>query len=195
MTKYFPSPPPNFEAFTLYADKGVFRQIVVDVGISHPFVPPIAPQSKPEVHAARGLWDTGATNSVITKSVASRLGLRPTSISRMTHAGGVSDVNAYIVNLYLPNRLMIHTVHVLEMADTDGFDILIGMDVIVLGDFAITNVGNVSTFSFRYPSIATIDYTGEAKRINSMSKQSGVVGRNELCPCGSGRKYKNCHGR
>jgi len=20
------------------------------------------------------------------------------------------------------------------------------------------------------------------------------VGRNELCPCGSGKKYKNCHG-
>ena len=21
------------------------------------------------------------------------------------------------------------------------------------------------------------------------------VGRNDLCPCGSGKKYKNCHGR
>jgi preprotein translocase subunit SecA len=21
------------------------------------------------------------------------------------------------------------------------------------------------------------------------------VGRNELCPCGSGKKFKNCHGR
>ena len=21
------------------------------------------------------------------------------------------------------------------------------------------------------------------------------VGRNELCPCGSGKKYKNCHGK
>jgi len=23
----------------------------------------------------------------------------------------------------------------------------------------------------------------------------GKVGRNELCPCGSGKKYKHCHGR
>ena len=23
----------------------------------------------------------------------------------------------------------------------------------------------------------------------------GKVGRNELCPCGSGKKYKNCHGK
>ncbi|MDE7237767.1 MAG: SEC-C domain-containing protein [Paramuribaculum sp.] len=21
------------------------------------------------------------------------------------------------------------------------------------------------------------------------------MGRNDLCPCGSGKKYKNCHGR
>jgi preprotein translocase subunit SecA len=23
----------------------------------------------------------------------------------------------------------------------------------------------------------------------------GKVGRNELCPCGSGKKYKHCHGQ
>ena len=23
----------------------------------------------------------------------------------------------------------------------------------------------------------------------------GRVGRNEVCPCGSGKKYKHCHGR
>ena len=23
----------------------------------------------------------------------------------------------------------------------------------------------------------------------------GKVGRNEMCPCGSGKKYKHCHGR
>ena len=23
----------------------------------------------------------------------------------------------------------------------------------------------------------------------------GKVGRNEVCPCGSGKKYKHCHGR
>jgi preprotein translocase subunit SecA len=23
----------------------------------------------------------------------------------------------------------------------------------------------------------------------------GKIGRNEVCPCGSGKKYKHCHGR
>jgi uncharacterized protein YecA (UPF0149 family) len=27
------------------------------------------------------------------------------------------------------------------------------------------------------------------------SKTWGKVGRNEKCPCGSGKKYKNCHGK
>ncbi|MDF2608326.1 MAG: preprotein translocase subunit SecA, partial [Bacillales bacterium] len=34
----------------------------------------------------------------------------------------------------------------------------------------------------------------ENKKRKPMVKQS-EVGRNEPCPCGSGKKYKNCHGR
>ena len=31
---------------------------------------------------------------------------------------------------------------------------------------------------------------------NTQAKTKGkVVGRNDLCPCGSGKKYKNCCGR
>lgn len=34
-------------------------------------------------------------------------------------------------------------------------------------------------------------------RINNYKKQNGIkkIGRNELCPCRSGKKYKNCHGK
>jgi hypothetical protein len=28
-----------------------------------------------------------------------------------------------------------------------------------------------------------------------LRKDTPDVGRNDPCPCGSGRKYKNCHGR
>ncbi len=31
---------------------------------------------------------------------------------------------------------------------------------------------------------------GQPKTVNKAAK----VGRNELCPCGSGKKYKKCHG-
>ncbi|MCH2525200.1 MAG: SEC-C domain-containing protein [Dehalococcoidia bacterium] len=27
-----------------------------------------------------------------------------------------------------------------------------------------------------------------------IDRQNGKIGRNEKCPCGSGKKYKRCHG-
>jgi len=28
----------------------------------------------------------------------------------------------------------------------------------------------------------------------ALPKRAKKIGRNELCPCGSGKKYKHCHG-
>jgi len=38
---------------------------------------------------------------------------------------------------------------------------------------------------------------GKAERISEPTAQSPhrKIGRNEQCPCGSGKKYKHCHGR
>jgi preprotein translocase subunit SecA len=35
----------------------------------------------------------------------------------------------------------------------------------------------------------------EPERNPSDPSSWGKVGRNEVCPCGSGKKYKHCHGR
>ncbi len=37
------------------------------------------------------------------------------------------------------------------------------------------------------------DYT--VSEYNNMKKESKKVGRNDSCPCGSGKKYKNCCGK
>ena len=31
--------------------------------------------------------------------------------------------------------------------------------------------------------------------IQTVQRKQGKVGRNDPCPCGSGKKYKKCHGR
>jgi preprotein translocase subunit SecA len=37
---------------------------------------------------------------------------------------------------------------------------------------------------------------GTARAVNPKDPTTwGKVGRNEMCPCGSGKKYKHCHGR
>lgn len=85
--------------------------------------------------------------------------------------------------------------------DLGDVDMLIGMDVISKGDFAVTNVGGITTFSFRIPSQETIDYVQQDNQANAKAQlvadavRHKKVGRNDPCPCGSGKKYKNCHGK
>jgi preprotein translocase subunit SecA len=54
-----------------------------------------------------------------------------------------------------------------------------------------TKVEKQQNLSYSAPSI-----DGEVTPGSPVVKASGVaeVGRNELCPCGSGKKYKRCHG-
>ena len=40
-------------------------------------------------------------------------------------------------------------------------DVLIGMDIINRGDFAVTNQNRKTKFSFRFPSIGDIDFVEE----------------------------------
>jgi preprotein translocase subunit SecA len=39
---------------------------------------------------------------------------------------------------------------------------------------------------------APIDTNADARR--EPAKADPKIGRNDVCPCGSGKKYKNCHG-
>lgn len=48
-------------------------------------------------------------------------------------------------------------------------DFLIGMDIITLGDFAVTNVNGKTVFSFRYPSCEKIDYVNDARNLKRQS--------------------------
>ena len=121
------------------------------------------------------LWDTGATGSCISKQIINDLNLKPINIVKTHHAGGTSFVNLYLVNILLPNGVMIGNVKVTEAQlvesdagnDPERMHILIGMDVIGNGDLAVTNLEN-TTMSFRIPSVETIDFVPQAKEHNVM---------------------------
>jgi len=74
-----------------------------------------------------------------------------------------------------------------------GIDILIGMDIINQGDFALTHPQNETWFSFQSPYHEEIDFTKKVK-INS-SNTPKKIPRNSPCPCGSGKKHKKCCGK
>lgn len=137
----------------------------------------------------KAVWDTGATNSVITRNAALKCGLVPVGVENVSGVTGTSQVAAYFVAIALPNNVLM-TLRVTEGEDCIGCDVLIGMDVISKGDFCVTNKNQLTVMSFRIPSIEVTDYVRSYNQ-----KVVGRAGRNDRCPCGSGKKVKDCHGK
>lgn len=137
-----------------------------------------------------GIWDTGASNTAISKKVAKECGLIPTGKATVNTANGERTVDTYIIDISLPNNVNINGIQVTEFTAVEGADLLIGMDIMSHGDLAISNYKGETSFSFRIPSTGCTDYVDE---INA--KKFKGVGRNDPCPCGSGRKFKQCCGK
>lgn len=94
---------------------------------------------------------------MISKEVATNLALLPEGTSKVFHAQGSKHVPKYFVNLGLPNKVQVVGVEVLE-GILKGCDVLIGMDIINMGDFALTNRDGVTMLSFQMPSVRHIDF-------------------------------------
>ena len=82
---------------------------------------------------------------------------------------GIHDTETFLVNIGLPNNVVVHTVTVTR-GKLPGFDALIGMNIITLGDFAVTNRGGKTMFSFRFPSISAIDFMEEDRKLTAPKK-------------------------
>lgn len=118
------------------------------------------------------LWDTGATNTAISSKVAKKLGLKPITFAPVGTGGGVVNAPVHLVNIALPNNVIVTNVQVTELKELNSCDILIGMDIITQGDFAITHVGGKYCFSFRTPSHRPIDFIPESNLHNMKLKRT-----------------------
>ncbi len=167
---------------------GLAPQLITAVDISATYDPAKPPPTLPTTLKVNALWDTGATHTSISYGLAKTLGLTSVGTGVVTHAGGKSSCNRYIINLVLPNKITVVGVFVNECTLPTEFDMLIGMDIITGGDFSLTHFGGKTLFSFRIPSIESVDYV----KIQNAKAFAGV-GANAPCPCGSGKKFKKCH--
>lgn len=141
------------------------------------------------------LWDTGATRTVITNKIVSELNLKPVSMGTARTPQGQYNAYMYYINLFLPNHVVFPKLLVME-GQPSGCDILIGMDVIGNGDFVVSNYDNKTTFSYRFPSSAKLDFVEHSYLLPFVNRgeQNGPA-KNSPCPCGSGKKYKQCCGK
>ena len=168
------------------------RMIALDIEIT-----PLNDPSKR--FKTKGIWDTGATNSVITQEVANALGILPTGIANVNTASETNKPTVtYLVDIYLKADLHVHTeVTQGKINSEHGLDCLIGMDIINLGDLSITNSESKTWLSFRIPSKGHVDYVAQINREIQIAQDFFKSGKkiDSPCTCGSGKKFKNCHGK
>lgn len=104
-------------------------------------------------------WDTGATGTCISKELVEKLKLIPTGMVNVHTPSGIGVMNKYMINLILNNEVKILDLPVMDSEiGKQGIDVLIGMDIITLGDFAVSNYEGKTQFSFRLPSQEHIEY-------------------------------------
>ena len=173
-----PKPPP--QALTVTGG-GLLNVLRTNCEISQAFDPTKGEAQKP-YSTFQAIWDTGATASVVTQQVVDTLSLKPIRMAVVQTGAGAYRTEVYLVNIVLPNRVQFHTVHV-SRGDITGAELLIGMDIITTGDFAVTNLGGKTVMSFRWPTMTKIDF---------VVGTHVAAARNDPCPCGSGKKYKQC---
>jgi hypothetical protein len=58
----------------------------------------------------RGIWDTGATASCINQKIVDDLKLIPLGKTEISTANGLKDVNTYLIDIGLPNNVIVQNV-------------------------------------------------------------------------------------
>jgi hypothetical protein len=106
------------------------------------------------------VWDTGATNSVITVDVVKRLNLCSEGSTVINGVTGSQVVDSYLVTFTLPNNFS-KDIFATSCTEAIGCDVLVGMDIISMVDFAITSGASGTTFSFKTPHGKEIDFRSE----------------------------------
>jgi predicted aspartyl protease len=140
------------------------------------------------------IWDTGATGTAVNQSVIDECGLKQIGVVEVHTANEKRNSPVYLASIFLPNHVFIPFLRVHE-ATIKGADVLIGMDIITRGDFTVTNKDGKTVFSFRIPSTECIDFVKQSQGTVQPTSTIPKVSRNAPCPCGSGKKYKRCHGK
>lgn len=133
---------------------GIANMIALDIEIT-------SPNDRSKVFKTKGIFDTGASASVITQEAADYLGIKQTGVTTVNTASHTGfSTSTYRVDVYLKADLRIQGVDVTigKIIAEHGFDCLIGMDIIGLGDFSITNHNGNTCLSLRMPSSHEIDY-------------------------------------
>lgn len=110
---------------------------------------------KPDVETsltkANAIWDSGATSSMISATIAKKLQLQPQGTIQIAGVHGVQNAKCYFVDILFENGFCIPKIKVSEGSNFGGFDLLVGMDIIGNGILHIDGSEDLLKVFFRYP--------------------------------------------
>lgn len=112
----------------------------------------------------KALWDTGATKTCIPQLVVTQLGLIPIGEGLISSASQTDKTSKFIIDILLPSSIRIEKIEVYGMINKDIEHLLIGMDIITLGDFLITNNNNQTVLNFGLPSLLETSFSQNAEK-------------------------------
>lgn len=123
----------------------------------------------------RALWDTGATVTAIRPEILDRLKsplVNTDSSTTIIGVGGLVKADYTLTNIYLTNNFVIEYCPTYVIDFQINFDIIIGMDIIGMGDFAVCNIGNITSFTFAVPPFPDrLDFAEKADMFNEGHKK------------------------
>ena len=178
-------------SFTVRAD-GKLPTIMFDVEIS-PATLTERNYLNPNRRKCRVMWSTGAVHSQLSRKLIEELDLEA-----IVKEENDKQQLFYCLDVYLPNKVRMAKVEMTEINQTlphPDVECIIGMDIISLGDCSVSHSDGNTFFSFRVPSLGGTDYVKLSNKEKTSERSPTMVRRNQMCPCGSGKKYKNCCGR
>ncbi|MGU9977378.1 MAG: SEC-C metal-binding domain-containing protein [Candidatus Oxydemutatoraceae bacterium WSBS_2016_MAG_OTU14] len=175
----------RFRAFTVKS-KGRLNNICLEVGIVEHSE--IERQSAATINTYRGRIDTLGALSCVSSKLVNDLSLIPQQ---------KEDGLYVLLDFYLPNMIRIAKVlaRIEEINSKPECDCLIGMDILSCGDLTLSNKDGETQFSFRVPAIGGEDFVQTHRKLYKNKTVVTAAARNSPCPCGSGKRYKNCCGK
>src|ERR1019366_7351975 len=163
MTPAVPPAPIPHMAFTCrYPARSL--ALTSEVEVFPAFLPPTQPQGR----KYKALYDTGATHSAASPKLVADLQLASIGATNVGVGGGTLTTTGHLVNIGLPNRVMFPMIRVAKMILHRDIDVIIGMDILGLGDFTVTNHQGKTTFSYCCPSRREVDFVAEVVDSNKV---------------------------
>ena len=152
-------PKPSHHAFTITYSR-IVTELLTPAVVSSYYSP------SNFINAKNAVWDTGATGTGINISLARKINLEPIERNIVQGAHGKKEVDVYAINIQLDNAIF-KKISVAGLELGDKTDVIIGMNIITLGDFAISNAHGKTTFTYAIPSFnEKIDFVEKANSLN-----------------------------